>query len=127
MTAYTEINATFWAILRGEGMHGVNWDAMAELVDAGDIFKQHLFEIDVSETAFALNAKCYDAAMSSFTELIDDLSRGHLSVRKQNLAERTFFPRSRRPSPACILSWNRSAREVSAFVRALDFGSYPNR
>jgi len=127
LPAYAGSNATSWAILRGERMHGVTWHAMTELVDAGDIFKQHLFEIDASETAFTLNAKCYDAAMSSFTELIDDLSRGRLSVKKQNLAERTFFPRSKRPSPACILSWNRSAREVSAFVRALDFGSSPNR
>jgi amino acid adenylation domain-containing protein len=123
---YAGSNATSWAILQGERVHGVTWHAMTELVDAGDIFKQHFFAIDDSETAFTLNAKCYDAAISSFTELIDDLACDRLSAKKQNLNERTFFSRYKRPSPGCILSWNRSASDIGAFVRALDFGFYPN-
>ena len=102
--------------------HGM---AMAELVDGGDIFKQSLFEIDDDETAITLNAKCYAAAISSFAELIDDIACGRASARKQNLNERTYFSRDKRPSPGCILSWNRSARDLGAFVRALDFGPYP--
>ena len=38
--------ATSWAIMQGERVHGVTWHAMIELVDAGDILKQYLFEID---------------------------------------------------------------------------------
>jgi amino acid adenylation domain-containing protein len=123
---YAGVYATSWAILQGERVHGVTWHAMTNLVDAGDILKQALFEIDDRETAFTLNAKCYDAAISSFAELMDDIAAGRVSIRKQDLNERTFFPLSKRPSPGCILSWNRSAREIGAFVRALDFGSYPN-
>src|SRR5579885_3463835 len=122
---YAGLYATSWAILQGEKTHGVTWHAMTEQVDAGDILKQVLFEIDDDETAFTLNAKCYDAAISSFTELTDDLAADRVSARKQNLSERTFFPRSKRPSPGCTLSWNRSAREISALARALDFGYYP--
>jgi methionyl-tRNA formyltransferase len=44
----------------------------------------------------------------------------------QDLNERTFFSRYKRPSSGCLLTWNRSARDISAFVRALDFGSHPN-
>jgi amino acid adenylation domain-containing protein len=123
---YAGLYATSWAILQGERMHGVTWHAMTEQVDAGDILKQPLFEIDDDETAFTLNAKCYDVAISSFAELIDDLAYERVSARKQNLNERTFFSRSKRPSAGCILSWNRSAREIGALVRALDFGTYPN-
>lgn len=123
---YAGSYATSWAILQGERVHGVTWHAMTELVDAGDIFKQALFEIAGGETALTLNAKCYDAAISSFSELIDDLAYDRVSARKQNLSERTFFSRDKRPSPGCILSWKRSAREIDAFVRALDFGSSPN-
>jgi len=123
---YAGSHATSWAILQGESAHGVTWHAMTEHVDAGDIFKQYLFEIDDGETALTLNAKCYDAAIGSFTELTDDIACGRVSARKQNLNERTFFSLDKRPSPGCILSWNRSARDLGAFVRALDFGSYPN-
>jgi methionyl-tRNA formyltransferase len=123
---YAGIYATSWAIQQGERVHGVTWHAMTELVDAGDIFKQSLFGIADGETAFTLNAKCYDAAISSFAELIDDIAYDRVSARKQNLDERTFFSLDKRPSPGCILSWNRSARDIDAFVRALDFGSYPN-
>jgi amino acid adenylation domain-containing protein len=118
--------ATTWAIMQGERVHGVTWHAMTELVDAGDIFKQYLLEIADGETAFTLNAKCYDAAIVSFAELIDDIAYDRVSARKQNLDERTFFPLDKIPSSGCTLSWNRSARDIGAFVRALDFGSYPN-
>jgi amino acid adenylation domain-containing protein len=123
---YAGGHATSWALMQGEQVHGVTWHAMTELVDAGDIFKQSLFEIDDGETAFTLNAKCYDAAIASFAELIDDLACGRVSAKKQNLNERTFYSPSTRPSSGGILSWNRSARNIDAFVRALDFGSYPN-
>jgi amino acid adenylation domain-containing protein len=123
---YAGSYATSWAIMQGERVHGVTWHAMTELVDAGDIFKQSLFEIADGETAFTLNAKCYDAAIGSFAELTDDIAYDRVSVRKQNLNERTFFSRDKRPSSGCILSWNRPARDIGAFVRALDFGSYPN-
>ncbi|MFL5692305.1 MAG: formyltransferase family protein, partial [Ktedonobacteraceae bacterium] len=118
--------ATSWAIMQGERVHGVTWHAMTELVDAGDIFKQALFEIGDGETAFTLNTKCYDAAIASFAELIDDIAYDRVSAGKQNLNERTFFSLDKRPSSGCILSWNRSARDIGAFVRALNFGSYPN-
>ena len=123
---YAGLYATSWSILQGEKVHGVTWHAMTAQVDAGDILKQTLFAIDDDETAFTLNAKCYDAAISSFAELIDDLASDRILARKQNLAERTFFSRSKRPSPGCTLTWNRSAREIRALVQALDFGSYPN-
>ena len=55
-------------------------------LDAGDIFKQSLFEVDDAETAFTLNAKCYDAAIRSFAELIDEIpNRVRLSA--QDLAQ----------------------------------------
>src|SRR5260370_35337861 len=123
---YSGSLATFLAILAGERAHGVRWHAMHELVDAGDIYQQARFELADGETAFTLNAKCYDAAISSFTGLIDDLASDRVSARKQELNERTYFSLDKRPSSGCLLSWHRSASEISPLVRALDFGSYPN-
>src|SRR6266571_6800820 len=52
LPGYAGSYATSWAIMQGERVYGVTWHAMTELVDAGDIFKQSLFEIDDGETAF---------------------------------------------------------------------------
>ena len=42
------------------------------------------------DTAFTLNTKCYDAAIRSFAELVEDLSCGQVLGMKQNLDQRTF-------------------------------------
>ncbi len=123
---YAGSYATSWAIMQGEREHGITWHAIADLVDAGDIFKQRFFKIDDNETAFSLNARCYDAAVSSFSELVDDIATGNVSVKHQNLNERSFYPRYKRPSSGCVLCWDHSTREILDFVRALNFGSYDN-
>jgi len=123
---YAGTHATSWALMHRETTHGVTWHVMNDLVDAGDILKQRRVEIAEGETALTLNAKCYEAAIHSFAELIDNLSCGRISASKQNLDERTFFPQYKRPSGGCVLSWNHCAHDIDAFFRALDFGSYPN-
>ena len=123
---YAGSHATSWALMDREASHGVTWHVMSKRVDSGDILKQWPVDIVAGDTALTLNAKCYEAAISSFTELIDDLSRGAASGKKQNLDERTFFPLYKRPPVGGVFSWNRCAYETDALVRALDFGPYPN-
>jgi amino acid adenylation domain-containing protein len=123
---YAGINATSWALINQEKTHGVTWHLMSAEVDQGDILKQRLVEVDVDETAFTLNAKCYQAGIESFAELVDELANGQVEVRKQNLAERTYFSKYKRPPAACAISWSKPADEIAAFVRALDFGTYTN-
>jgi hypothetical protein len=62
-----------------EKAFGVTWHVMSGLVDAGDILKQYPLDIADDDTALTLNAKCYEAAIRSFAELIDDLGG---SIRK---------------------------------------------
>lgn len=123
---YAGRHATSWALMNREAYHGVTWHVMAAQVDAGDILKQRRVPITPGETAITLNAKCYEAALDTFAELISDFEDGRTSPKKQNLEERTFFPWAERPPAACVLSWKQSAEELDAFVRALDFGPYPN-
>ncbi len=130
---YAGVNATSWAVMHQEKTHGVTWHVMANLVDSGDILKQLPLDIADNETAFTLNGKCYEAAIDSFAQLIDELALHQVLVRKQNLDERTYFSRSKRPTgvgvfpfTAGVFSFNRCAHEIDALVRALDFGPYPN-
>ena len=130
---YAGVNATSWALMHQEKTHGVTWHVMTNLVDSGDILKQPKIEIADNETAFSLNGKCYEAAIDSFAQLIDELALHQVLAQKQNLGERTYFSRSKRPSgvgvlsfTAGVFSFNRCALEIDALVRALDFGPYPN-
>lgn len=123
---YAGFHATSWAIMQRETTYGVTWHVMTQQIDAGDILKQYPIEISTNETALTLNAKCYDAAITSFAELVEDLAYERVSAKQQNMDERTYFPFYKRPPAGCVLSWSQSAQDLDAFVRALAFGPYPN-
>ncbi|MEW5927750.1 MAG: amino acid adenylation domain-containing protein [Gemmatimonadota bacterium] len=123
---YAGVHATSWAILHGERVHGVTWHLIADEVDAGDVLKQRLVEVEPRDTALALNAKCYDAALESFEELVDELAEERCVPRPQDPARRSYFGLHARPAAACTVDWSRPAEEIGALVRALDFGGYTN-
>ena len=123
---YAGVNATSWALMDGEKTHGVTWHVMTARVGVGNILQQISIEIKSDETAFTLSGKCYEAAIYSFAQLIDELSSNQALVRKQNLDERTYFGRYKRPPVGGVISFKCYAHDIDAFVRALDFGSYPN-
>jgi amino acid adenylation domain-containing protein len=123
---YAGTHATSWALLNGEKSHGISWHVITDVVDAGDILQQKLVEINDHDTALTLNTKCYEAALETFTQLVEELAAETISPQKQLLSERTFFPRFKRPSSGGVIDWNKSGFEISAFVRALDFGLHQN-
>ena len=123
---YAGMHATSWAIMAGETSHGVTWHVASDKVDAGAVVRQQLVAIDPDDTALSLNAKCYDAAVESFGAMIGELANGTARLQEQDLSRRTYFGRHRRPPAAGILDWRRPAAELSALVRALDFGPYAN-
>ncbi len=118
---YAGFHVTAWAILNRESAHGVTWHEMAETVDSGRILKQRAVEIAPDETAFTLSAKCAEAAVVSFGELVDELAAGRVEGREQNVAERTYFYRNARPEAGGVLLWNQPAVRLDALARALSF------
>src|SRR4028119_1715640 len=84
---YAGVNATSWALMHWEKTHGVTWHVMSDWVEGGDILKQVAIDIADDDTAFTLNGKCYEAAIRSFEELVDELSSGQALAIKQNLEE----------------------------------------
>lgn len=126
LPAYAGMYATSWALIGGEKTHGISWHLVTDVIDAGDILKQKTVEISDTDTALTLNSKCYEAAIKAFAELTDELASGTASPQAQDLEERSYFPLFKRPADGGIVDWSRPASEVSALVRALDFGSHPN-
>ena len=123
---YAGTHATSWALMNRETTHGISWHVISDLVDGGDILRQKDIDIAPDETAMTLNTKCYEAATEAFAELVEDISLGRLVLTSQNLKHRTFFPRFKRPAAGGVISWRSSCEEITALVRALNFGPHPN-
>ena len=87
---YAGLNATCWALMAQEPVHGISWHEMVERADAGRIVRQASFEVSPSETALSLNAKCYEAGLASFAEIAQDLALGELVLSTQH-GTREYF------------------------------------
>ena len=123
---YAGSYVTSWALLSGERTHGITWHVMTDVVDGGDILKQRTFEVSERDTAVTLNARCYEAAIAAFTELVPELARGTATRVPQDLDRRTFFARDARPAAAAVVDWQAECSRLSDLVRGLDFGQYAN-
>ncbi|MBX3627658.1 MAG: LLM class flavin-dependent oxidoreductase [Rhizobacter sp.] len=123
---YAGLNTPVWAMLNGEGRHGITWHMMTSAVDQGDILVQRRFDLSEGETALTLNTKCFEAGMESFEELVRGLSDGTLQGRPQTEGVQKYFGRKDRPAAACAIRWDEPASKIATLVRALDFGTYAN-
>lgn len=126
LPAYAGVNATSWAIINGEKQHGITWHEMKLEVDTGKILKQVEIELEPSETALTLNAKCYQAAIVSFQELVEELATKKITFKSQDLQQRSYYSRYQKPPALGIIDFNASATKIDNLVRGLDFGNYPN-
>ncbi|WP_353000932.1 AMP-binding protein, partial [Mesorhizobium sp. M0808] len=125
---YAGTHATSWALLAQESEYAITWHRIDDGVNAGELVVRRQVLIAPTDTALSLNLRCHEAAVEGFRELLTGLAKGKLTARPQALVDRSYFPRRRRPDAAGCLRWDRSARDLSAMTRALDFGPYnPNR
>ncbi len=123
---YAGLYATSWALLNGETQHAVSWHEVTTEIDAGRIFKQKTVPILPEDTVFNLNTRCFDAAISSFDELVQDLTRDCAQPYVQDLSQRSYFSPSDRPEAASILSFDVNSVVLCNLVKALDFGPIRN-
>lgn len=125
---YAGVHALSWAILNNEQRHGVTWHIMTDIIDGGDILKQATFHIDPNETGLSLSLKCYEHALITFNELINELCNSTFTPVQQNFAERTYYDFTQKPKGNGWINWLDSACNIERTVRALDLGhSHYNR
>ncbi len=125
LPGYAGLNVPAWAIMAMEKAHAVSWHEMTSRFDAGRILATRAFPIGADETSVSLNAKCYEAGLESFRDLMDDLFAGQLTPVDQ-VGTRHVFGRSARPAGLALIDFSLPCSHVSALVRALDFGGYAN-
>jgi len=115
-----------WALVRGAQRYGITWHTIEDGIDEGDMLAQHMFDLSDEETSLSLNTRCFEAGLTAFGELVDQLAAGRVTRTPQDLTRREYFGKHARPSGGGVLDWRRPAAELHALVRALDFGPYPN-
>ncbi|HHY02611.1 MAG TPA: peptide synthetase, partial [Paracoccus sp.] len=120
------LNAPAWAILGAEPRHGITWHMIEGGIDEGDILVSREFEIAPDDTTLTLNARAWEAAVDSFPELAEALVAGSPARRPQDLSQRSYHPRDKRPPAAGRLGFDRPAQDVARLVRALDHGDFAN-
>ncbi len=125
LPVYAGVNVTSWAIIQGETSHAVTWHEFLDTTDAGRILKSRQLDIASDETSMTLNAKCYEAGLESFKELIKDLKEDRLNPQEQS-GEKHFYDALKRPANLGLLNFTAPSADVSALVRGLNFGDYAN-
>jgi methionyl-tRNA formyltransferase len=124
---YAGLNATSWALLNDEKLHGITWHLINEKVDAGDILVQHSFPIDKSDTALILNLRCYEQAIISFDELLEKLKSRSYVAKPQLLTHRHYFSATHLLPSLGFINWQTmSAQSILRLHRALVLGHYRN-
>jgi amino acid adenylation domain-containing protein len=126
LPSYAGLNATAWAIINGEVQHGITWHEITAQIDTGNILKQVKIDLEASETTLTLNTKCYQAAIAAFTELIAELPSNQVTLTPQNLQQRSYYARHRKPQSFGIIDFNQPATAIDRLVRGLSFGNYAN-
>lgn len=124
LPAYAGWHATSRALLHGEKTHGVTW--YTRVGGADQILQRVEFSISPDETAYSLDAKCFDAGLDSFRQLVPMLGRDVLPNLRSRDVKPSFYGAERRPPAAGILDFSRKTSELLALARALAFGERAN-
>ena len=83
LPAYAGLNVTSWALLNDQREHAVTWHLIGPGIDDGDVVLTEWFPIEPSETAYSLNARCYEAALRTFPRVAHALASEQLTARPQ--------------------------------------------
>lgn len=124
---YAGLYSTSHAILNNENQHAISWHIMEKSFDSGDILQQPFFQIDNSDTALSLNLKCYEQALYTFRNLINQLATNSTKPTNQNLNNRSYFGLKDKPPNLGFILWNQPAENINRLCRALTFGHYINQ
>ncbi|PJD90594.1 MAG: hypothetical protein CK424_07900 [Legionella sp.] len=124
---YAGLNSTTWAILNSEVEHGVSWHLVDEKIDAGDIVKQVKVAILDDDTAFTLNLRCYEQAITSFEALIVDIETNNLQRDRQDLKHRSYYGLAHQLPNLGFIDWaNFSGLFIAKLNRSLIFNHHYN-
>lgn len=108
-----------WAILRGETMTGNTMMYLSADADAGDIIDQHPVRIGPGDTCATVYARVGEAGAAMLRRHLAALLDGRAPRRPQEDGHRGNAMLPKRTPAMGITDWNRPARAVHDWIRAL--------
>lgn len=121
LPGYAGLNVTTWALLGEESEHAITWHVMTSDVDGGEIITAEPMPILADDTAFALNARCYEAGVRSFARVAEQLARGELHTSPQPAGAHQMFGKFTRPT--AVFDPTAPAARTDLLRRALSLGA----
>jgi methionyl-tRNA formyltransferase len=106
-----------WAIYHGETTTGITIIRMSTALDAGDILAQEAIEIGPEETAGEVEARLAPLGARLAVQVIEQMTRGPVSGRKQDRALVTKAPKLTKDHG--LIGWERPARVICNQIRAM--------
>ncbi len=107
-----------WTIMNDEPVTGVTIIKMTEKMDAGPILLQKEVSILPDETAGSLHDRLARLGADLLLEAIDKILSGSIKEVPQDETKATYAPKI--DKSLSKIDWNRSAKDISAKIRALD-------
>jgi natural product biosynthesis luciferase-like monooxygenase protein len=117
---YGGLAVTTWALFHGEHRHAVTWHTMTSDVDAGSVVVSSEFDVAPDETAFSLNARCYEEGMRTFPAVLAAVSDPSSTFLPQAEGPIGWFGRYHRP--VVLLDPTTPASVIDRAVRSLSLG-----
>jgi methionyl-tRNA formyltransferase len=106
-----------WAILRGETVTGNTFMYLAPEADSGDIIDQRSIAIGPEDTCATIYARVAQTGAEMLAQHLDGLLSGTAPRRPQGKGTGPLLPK--RTPDMGITDWNRPARAVHDWIRAL--------
>ena len=112
-----------WAIIEGQDEFGVTMHYIDEGVDSGDIVAQKKFTINRNDTGKTLYKKCEKVGLELFNEAFPIIKNNKVKKIPQDKTK-VIYHRRGVPNDRYI-DWEKSAKDIFNFVRALTFPPFP--
>ena len=113
-------NAEAWAIYEGDAEAGITWHTVVADVDAGSILIQKSTPINEKTTSFTLLRINSKLVVEAFEEILPELLAGAITGTKQTERHPIHYSWMKPNDGIFDLNW--SGEQMSAFLRAMDYG-----
>lgn len=106
-----------WAMIRGETVTGVSVIALAQKMDAGDVYATASLDIDPLETAGELHDRLAQLGPEAVSRVLDDLKNNTLNPQPQDHDAATLAPKMKKADGT--VDFNQPAGAVRARIHGL--------
>lgn len=122
LTKHLGRNAEAWAIYEQNQVAGVTWHEVTEEVDHGDVLAERVIELTEAMTSIQLMIKQYQVGVELFQEFIGQILENKFEQKKKILEYGKMHYSYEKPNNG-ILDLNWDKKQVSAFLRSMDYSA----